>query len=107
MRELTRHWINDVNRGVTILASESQDGDIYVALADHTLEQARRFQGEVLNVGSYGMTNEALLVILIDRFERAQRGARACPENDEVLSMLEGILAVLTLKEMRRESNGG
>lgn len=98
MREITSHKTNECNSAITITAD---DPDEQYGNASHSYtmsfvdKEGREvnfgvdFQcGPIKEVGINGVTNEALLAILIDRVEGFQSGKFVCDENRETLNCL-------------------
>ncbi len=66
-----------------------------------------RFQdGPLKEAGVNGVTNEALLAVLIDRMRGFQRGPFACDENAAALTALETAMAILHARTQRRDKAG-
>lgn len=63
-------------------------------------------KGPIKEVGVNGITNEAVLAILIDRLEGFQAGCYACRENGVALSHLRMALSVLHERTARRKAEG-
>ncbi len=63
-------------------------------------------KGPIKEHGVNGIHHEDLLCILIDRFEGFQRGEYSCPENDFVLTYLQGALSRLKDRTQRRTAAG-
>lgn len=69
--------------------------------------QSIRFQhGPVKEHGINGITNEALLAIVIDRLEGFQSGPFACEENGQALSWAKLALGVLEERTKNRIDRG-
>lgn len=58
--------------------------------------------GPIAEVGRNGLTNEALLAIVIDRLEAAQAGPFACDENHNALHYARHVLNCLQVRTRRR-----
>lgn len=114
MRELTRHQINDVNKHVAVTVIDDPEPPdkgagchVYALHVDDRPGVLLGFQcGAVSEVGVNGITDEALLVVLIDRLERFQTGAFACDENADALHALEYALAQLQARTRDRQRRG-
>jgi hypothetical protein len=114
-REVHGHEINDFNRShVVIRADQPGNGGashIY-AIALHTEQQGQtvahfRFQdGPVKEAGPNGISDEALLVIVIDRLQGFQRGQYSCRENALAITKLEEALHWLHHRTLQREARG-
>lgn len=78
--------------------------------ADVDIGQTLHFQhGPIKEVGVNGITNEALLAIVIDRLHGAQEGPFKCRENDLAITAIEEAslwLAKRTLDRMARGVEG-
>lgn len=114
MRELTAHKSNVCNDnlrimvldepghggachkyGVDILGNPSCSGPII------------SFQnGPIKEVGTNGVTHEALLAILIDRLQSFQKGSYACRENALALTKLEEAMHWLHHRTLARLARG-
>lgn len=111
MKTLTRHAYGHVNQALEVTAD---DPDPKYGNASHhyvvkwqeadngSCEVRVPFQhGPALEAGINGVTNEALLAIVIDRLEGFQSGAFACKENAQTLYLLE-----LALRCMHERTSG-
>lgn len=96
MSTITRHEINACNKAIRIEADEREThgnmSHVYtIAIGDKTTVLS--FQnGPIGEVGVNGITHEALIVVLIDRLQGAQKGKYACRENALMLTKLEEAL---------------
>jgi len=121
-REINTHKVNGCNEAITITAmDEPGPGG-----ANHKyLVQVRRngpegkpdgplhsefrldFQnGPLGDAGANGITNEALLAVVVDRLEAFQRGPFKCKENEDALGMIKGGLTCLHKRTQRRVQAG-
>lgn len=113
-RRLHDHETNDANRQITLTADPQnpQNGN-----ASHVYamawtgrpdgEQRISFQdGPINEVGVNGVTNEALLAIVIDRMRGFQSSRYACRENAIALTKLEEALHWLHARTRARELRG-
>ena len=116
MREITSHKSNECNNAITITADEP-DEKYGNASHSYTMEfvdtEGRQvmvgidFQrGPIAEVGINGVTNEALLALLIDRMEGFQSGAFACSENAEALKFLQLALEWFKIRTEKRVARG-
>jgi hypothetical protein len=119
-RELTSHNVNGLNEAIkiTVIDEPGQGGAnhqynlvMFAADAkpgdgpDDHLEI--RFQnGPIGEVGVNGISNEALLAVLIDRMEGFQSGSYACAENGAALTNLRHALAMLLKRTKERVARG-
>ena len=62
--------------------------------------------GPIQEVGVNGVTNEALLAIVIDRLKSFQAGPFACLENADAQLHCEAALDLLKLRTLRRMARG-
>jgi hypothetical protein len=113
MRPITTHHTNEANKRITIAADDRGQGNmshVYrIGIAGETCGEVEhiRFQnGPIKEVGVNGLTNEALLAIVIDRLEGAQAGPYACDENGDALSYLKNALERLEARTKAREARG-
>lgn len=115
MRELTSHKVNGVNDGLTIkVLDEPGSGG---ACHRYTLGWENKngmrevwgigFQdGPIAEVGTNGITHEALLAILIDRLEGFQRGPFACAANAKALDACQVAQEALLSRTKERFARG-
>lgn len=100
MREITEHQINECNSAIKITADEPNaeigghaSHSYRMAITQKNgLESVQdlNFQlGPIKEVGTNGITHEALLAILIDRLRGFQPGPYACRDNAVALTKLE------------------
>lgn len=116
MREITSHKTNECSEAITITADErdekygnaSHDYEVrYVAHHGGVLAKNILFQrGPIKEVGVNGLTNEALLAILIDRMEGFQSGPFACTENHNALCCLELAMDEFKKRTAKRVERG-
>lgn len=130
MREITSHRINQFNRNhIEISAldgpgpggashlycidvwkgSKNSDGpaDMATATEDAAPPVEMRFQnGAIGEVGPNGITDEALLAIVIDRIQGFQKGQFSCRENALALTKLEEAMHWLHHRTQQREARG-
>lgn len=111
MKAITAHQINELNEQITIVADDRDAGNgnashnYDVHFADRKI--AIPFQhGVVKAVGVNGVTNEALLAIVIDRLQGFQEGAFSCRENAVALTHLETALMWLQKRTRDRVVRG-
>lgn len=97
------------HNGLFVLAEESHagPGHYYTIGSDHNpLLAVVRFQaGPVGEHGVNGITNEALLEVLIDRTGHLDE-LRPCPENKEAIIRLRQALAAFHQRTDRRQALG-
>lgn len=125
-REITTHKINECNEALTItVLDEPGVGGachkyrICVPMLNpaeqHVEENCKRartycdlnFQnGPIAEVGTNGITHEALLAVLIDRLEGFQSGPYACQENAVALASLEVAQEALLSRTKGRLARG-
>lgn len=118
MRELTSHKVNDCNEAIRV---DALDGSgiggashvyrlswptVFNGVNDED-EITIKFQnGPIAEVGTNGVTHEALLAILIDRLEGFQSGPYACNENARAMQHLKDAQAILHLRTAKRLARG-
>lgn len=117
VRDITMHQQGAVNRCVNIKvldgpgpgnASHEYQLSFYRAGDPGKTERVRlSFQnGPLREVGVNGLTNEALLAILIDRMHGFQAGKFRCGDNRVALEYLENALSALQRRTREREARG-
>ena len=123
MRELTSHKVNGCNGELKIeVLDEPGSGGAHHLYRIGGLDNSRNksvppfsvstqidvlFQnGPIKEVGTNGVTHEALLAILIDRLECFQKGPFACDENRLALAHLFKAQAVLKSRTEKRLARG-
>lgn len=96
-----RSWLEAMDEPAA--GQANQHYEIYLKGVDHAAKAASlRFQkGSFTEDGPNGITNEALLAVLIDRLQGFQKGSLSCRENAIALTNLE--TALLWLKERKRD----
>ena len=116
MREIREHVINPVNDRIAIeVLDEPGAGGAYHEYCvswpvpdrvepKHTHISFQN--GPIAENGVNGLTQEALLAIVIDRLRSFQAGPFACPENAEALGHCEMALAVLKKRTLDRMQRG-
>jgi hypothetical protein len=116
-RTLTRHAVTPADKRITITADERDPnaGNMshhyrlsYDALGNgYVSTHAIDFQqGPVGEVGMNGITNEALLDIVLDRLEGAQEGPFACDYNADAINLIKAGLERLKDRTRDREARG-
>lgn len=120
MRELTSHKVNGLNEAlnVAVLDEPGQGGAChrYVIYAPNdTVNQELNasmsveinFQnGPIKEAGVNGISNEALLAVVIDRMQGFQSGDFACSENEEALQYCRKALEALQRRTLKRVARG-
>lgn len=124
MRNITSHVVEGdaANHQIEVAAHDGHNGSgaghIYVISADLTnnpgylpinpeQEILILFQnGPIKDAGVNGLTNEALLAVLIDRTEIFQQGPFACEENARALTGLRDALDAFQIRTRRRIAKG-
>lgn len=110
MREVTRHKMqNAANEQLTIQSVDLPTGEpvIYTINIPHGPNVALNFQnGPIGEVGVNGLTNEALLAIIIDRLSYYQEGKFKCRENALAITKLEEGLLWLHSRTLERLQRG-
>src|SRR5262245_6194341 len=115
MRQLTAHKVNPANDklDIDVMDEPGAGGANHhyrIGCLERDWSQHIQFQnGPIAEVGVNGVTQEALLAIVIDRLECFQAGPYACMENMRALSNCQAALDWLksrTLKRMERGVEG-
>jgi len=126
MRELTEHKVNPANDKLTIRVMDDpgaggachkyeiggydvRTNKSYNDETDYCSGLILFQNGPIAEAGVNGVTQEALLAIVIDRLRSFQEGAYACRENEMALTKIEEAMHWLhsrTLARMRRGVEG-
>lgn len=114
MREITTHKVNGLNEAINIIAMD-QPGS---GGAHHRYKigfpRYSGFEpifidfqnGPVHEVGTNGVTHEALLAIVADRLECFQAGPYKCDEDAEALVFVKAAMASLKSRTEKRLARG-
>lgn len=119
-RQLTGHMVNGCNCDLHIVVCDSpgHGGACHYYQIINVSHQNREpdgdyvvcdinFQnGPIKEVGTNGVTHEALIAILIDRLEGFQSGKYACDDNQEALEALRVAQTALQRRTVARVSRG-
>jgi hypothetical protein len=120
MRTLTTHKLNGLNDALEITANDEpgQGGasHSYTIFVDETrvklppgvtVHQGVQFQnGPILEAGVNGISQEALLAVVIDRLQSFQAGPYACRENAIALTSCEEAMMWLQKRTRDRLARG-
>lgn len=111
MREIKTHHINECNRNVRVYDKDgAQCHRYYIAIGNEPIDDATQVlefqEGPIKEVGVNGITNEALLAIVIDRMEYFQGGDFRCRENALALTKLQEAMHWLDHRTREREERG-
>lgn len=119
-RQLTGHMVNGCNSDLHIVVCDSpgHGGACHQYQIVNVSRQNRKpdgdyvacevnFQnGPIKEVGTNGVTHEALIAILIDRLEGFQSGKYACTDNQEALDALRVAQTALQRRTVARVARG-
>jgi hypothetical protein len=114
MREITTHHINECNRHLPVvdLVVDGLSHHYYKVSVPPTGKRPGVHynfdfqQGPIKENGVNGITNEALLAIVLDRMEHFQRGEFKCRENALVITKLQEAMHWLDHRTHEREERG-
>lgn len=111
MREITSHRVNPANDTIkiTVLDAPGAGGanHEYMVEVPKGLTCRISFQnGPIAEAGVNGLTQEALLAIVIDRLQAFQKGPYSCRENALALTKLEEAKLWLFSRTMERMTRG-
>lgn len=121
MRELTGHKVNGCNEAITIhvLDQPGRGGACHHYRITHpgpvgpinpnndpSYSEIYFQNGPIKEVGTNGITHEALLAILIDRLQGFQSGPYACDENALALAHIKTAQAILHERTQKRLARG-
>ena len=122
MRQLTDHKVNGLNEAIDIEVLDApgqggashvydvayqQDGVFTANFSDKRTHLRVQFQnGAIKEAGVNGISQEALLAIVIDRLRSFQAGPFACRDNAVALTKLEEALMWLQKRTRERMARG-
>lgn len=113
MRSITIHHGSELNAKLDITADEKGEGGAshrYAITPENTvgvnLAEIKFQEGAMREVGFNGVSDEALLSIVIDRLRGFQSGPFSCRENALALTKLEESLHWLNARTRDRMSRG-
>jgi hypothetical protein len=110
MKNITDHVSNDTNRAITITADEPDQSGAshayHIGIAQQGDTPGQLYSLTFHKLGETGLTNEALLAILIDRVRGFQSGRFTCRENAIALTKLEEALMWLKHRTASRVARG-
>lgn len=115
MRMLKTHQsVNDCNAKIEVFVKDEKNaagancwyeigwGDVLQNPTCNNQVYLRFQEGDPNAVGVNGVTNEALLAVLMDRLEGFQSGPFKCEENEEALDHLKHAMAMLAFRSEKR-----
>lgn len=114
-REITTHKVNGCNEALRVEAVDepgSGGANHHYEINGHIRNGVNerthiRFQdGPIKEVGTNGLTHEALTAVIIDRLEAFQRGPFACAENQEALDLYRAAMTALKSRTEKRLARG-
>lgn len=110
-REITTHKVNGCNESLAVHAMDGPgpggaSHEYRVQLNGSNYLMVNFQNGPIKEVGTNGITHEALLAILIDRLEGFQSGKFACPENGVALDHIRAAKAALQSRTKARVERG-
>lgn len=110
MREITRHKIVENDRQPWLFAGENvapgNAPQAYAIVIGDNEDEAVATRIDFISIDKPGVTNEALLAVVIDRLEGFQSGPFACDENQTALDHARDSLAALHSRTRERFARG-
>jgi hypothetical protein len=111
MKKLSDHIVNELNEKIIVTALDQPDHgashEYAVEIPEAGLIHTIRFQkGPINEAGVNGISNEALMTIVIDRLRGFQSGDLACRETALALTKLEESLLWLNKRTRERLERG-
>lgn len=111
MRTITDHKVNGLNEALEITADEPGSGgashEYVIGLPNHAPTALHFQNGPIQSPDDHnGITNEALLAVVIDRMRGFQSGQFKCRENAIALTHLEDALMWLQKRTRDRMARG-
>lgn len=109
-REITSHKLNGLNDAILVQAV-GPDGPggaphDYLITGGDAPVSVHFQQGPVQEVGPNGISNEALIAVVIDRLQSFQKGTFSCRENAIALTKLEEAMHWLHHRTRQRLARG-
>lgn len=104
---ITDHHINECNKHITVV--RHGQGETYVIGPPAGKLCRLHFQNGPVGAngtGINGITNEALIAVVVDRLRFFQSGAYACEENQDAIDALFVALKSMAKRGKRREAKG-
>ena len=109
-RILTGHKVNPANDILEVVAVDGPGpggaSHVYTITAPNVDVKLEFQNGPIAETGVNGITQEALLTILIDRLEGFQSGQFNCFENDQALKHLRAAQEILHKRTKERMARG-
>lgn len=109
VRNIVTHRVNPVNDQLVVSAIEAPNGEpiTYTIGVPHGPDVTLNFQvGPIGEVGVNGVTNEALLAIVLDRLGFFQQGEFKCRENALAITKIEEGMLWLFARTLARIHRG-
>lgn len=113
MRALNSHIVNPCNDKIVIEVMDEPGAGganhayaLSVADTDHALCTLNFQNGPIAEVGTNGVTHEALLAVVEDRLLSFQKGPYACRENAVALTKIQEATMWLQRRTMERMRRG-
>ncbi len=109
IREITAHRGSLLNNAITINGDERDangGSHTYTMVVGKEVQQIDFQNGPTKEAGLNGISNEALIAIVIDRLEGFQTGPYRCRENALAITKLEKALHWLNHRTKQREARG-
>jgi len=111
MNVVTSHKLNDLNKGLEIVghfegAVGGECTQYKIGPKDKTLCVLQFQNGPIPEVGINGLSNEALIAIVIDRLQGFNKGAYSCRENSLAITKLEEAMHWLHHRTLDRMGRG-
>ncbi len=110
MRKLTEHQINECNEHLDLVAVDEPGSGganhVYNMIFPTGSESLHFQNGPIEEVGTNGITHEALIAVILDRMRAFQKGKYACRENAITITKLEEALMWQHKRTRNREARG-
>jgi hypothetical protein len=111
-REITTHAVTEADSDIKIIVADERGpgnaNHLYVIATDGGKNRTTiKFQeGAIKEVGINGISNEALIAVVMDRLEGFQSGPFKNPENEDALNHLRDAMICLQSRTRRRIAQG-
>jgi len=111
MNEVISHKLNDLNQALSIVGHNKEEPggactQYKIAAKGQTFCVLEFQHGTIPDVGINGLSNEALIAVVIDRLQGFNKGPYACRENSLAITKLEEAMHWLHHRTWNRMSRG-
>jgi len=110
-RDIETHKVNGLNEALRLLVMDEPGAGgachhYRIQYMDHWTWDTHFQEGPVQEVGVNGISNEALLAIVLDRLEGFQAGPYVCEDNEDALGAIVDAMLALARRTKERLERG-